>query len=25
VVYYNLDDDHIHAMLNLGLNHIQEA
>ena len=25
VVYYNLDDDHIHAMLNLGLKHIQEG
>lgn len=25
VVYYHLDDDHIHAVLNLGLSHIQEA
>jgi ArsR family transcriptional regulator, lead/cadmium/zinc/bismuth-responsive transcriptional repressor len=25
VVYYIIDDDHIRAVLNLGLNHIQEA
>jgi ArsR family transcriptional regulator len=25
VVFYIIDDDHIRAMLNLGLNHIQEA